>query len=95
MAAVAPRSGGTAVAATGAGLLALAVALYATQLSRAVGVVVASVAGVVLIAGLSTRWRSRWPHRSLLVAFAVVVAGLVVLGVWLLIVGLTTTPSSS
>ena len=73
-------------------MLALAVALYATQLSRTVGVVVAGVAGVVFIGGLSTRRRSRWPHRSLLLAFAVVVAGLAVLGVWLLIVGLTTTP---
>ena len=95
MAGIAPRNGGTAIAVAGAGLLALAVVLYTTELSRAVGVVLASVAAVVLIGGLATRWRSRWPHRSLLVAFAVVVAGLIALGVWLLVIALSTVPASA
>jgi hypothetical protein len=89
------RSGGSIVAAAGAGMVALAVVLYATGLSRAVGVVLGAVAAVVLIGGVSIRRRGRWPRRSFLLAFAVVVAGLAVVGVWALVIGLSTVPSAA
>jgi hypothetical protein len=95
MATLAPRQGGAAAAATGAGLLVLAVTLYLTELSRAVGVVVVGVAAVVVVGGLATRWRGRWPHRSLLIAFAVVVAGLVVLGVLTWLIALSSPVTSA
>jgi hypothetical protein len=95
MVTIASRQPGTAVTAAGAGLLLVAVALYVTELSRAVGVVVAGVAAVVVIGGLSTRWRGRWPHRGLLIGFAVVVASLVVLGVWTWLYALSSPPRSS
>jgi hypothetical protein len=95
MATITSREGGTVVAAAGAGLLVSAVALYLTELSRAVGVVVAGVAAVMVVSGLRTLWRGRWPHRGLLVAFAVVVAGLVALGVWTWLSALSSPPRSA
>jgi hypothetical protein len=83
------------VAAAGAGQLLLALALYLTGLSRAVGVVVAGVAAVVVVGGLRTLWRGRWPHRGLLIAFAVAVAGLVALGVCTWLVALSSPPRSA
>jgi hypothetical protein len=93
MATVTSRRGGTAAAA-GAGLLVVAGTLYTTGLSRAVAVVVAGVAAVTVVGGLSTLKRGRWPHRSLLIAFAVVVAGLIALGVGTWLYALSTPPRS-
>jgi len=81
-----PGAGGLVVGA-GALLAVVAVALYLTELSRAVGVVVGGVAAVLLPAGLGIRRADRWPPRVLVVLFVVVLIGLVALGVYLLIVG--------
>ena len=89
------RSGGGIVAAAGAGMVALAVVLYATGLSRAVGVVLGAVASVVLIGGVWVRRRGRWPRRSFLLAFAVVVTGLAAIGVWTLVIALSAVPTTA
>jgi hypothetical protein len=94
MATIVPRQGGAAVAATGAALLVLAMALYLTEPSRAVGVVVAGVAAVVVVGGLTTHWRGRWPDRGVVIAFALVVAGLVAVGLWTWLTALSSPPTS-
>jgi hypothetical protein len=95
MATISTRQAGTAAAAAGGGLLVVAVALYLTGLSRAVGVVVAGVATVLVLGGLGTLRRGRWPHRGLLIAFAVAVAGLVAFGVGTWLYALSSPPRSS
>jgi len=67
-------------------LLLTAVVLYLSELSRAVGVVLATVSPVVLGVGVSTYMRRRWPHRSVLIVLAVAAVVLVGVGVWTLII---------
>lgn len=74
-------------------MVALAVVLYATDLSRAVGVVLGAVAAVVLAGGLVVSRRGRSPHRRVLIAFALVLAGLIALGIWTLVIALSTAPT--
>ena len=66
-------------------LMSGAVVLYVSGLSRAVGVVIFPVGAVAAVAGLVMRRRGRWPGRLWVILYAVLVALLVVYGVWLLI----------
>lgn len=75
-----PEAGGRVVVRVGALLAAVAVALHLTQLSRAVGFVVGSVAAVLVVAGVGIGATRRWPPRSAVILFGIAVAGLVLLG---------------
>jgi predicted small integral membrane protein len=61
-------------------LAAVALALYVTQLSRAGGVVVGSVAAVLVVAGVGITAARRGPPRAAVILFAIVVLGLAVTG---------------
>lgn len=84
-------------AATWGGLLVLvaSAALYGTGLSRAVGVAIAPLGLLLLVGGLWTRRHGGLPHRALLAGVAALAVTLVVLGLWLLGVALTTEDTAS
>lgn len=65
-------------------LLLCALVLYVTELSRAVGVVVAVVGSATILGAYVARRRRAWPARHWLIAVAVLLVALMLYGVALL-----------
>ena len=80
--------------ASGAVSLALAVALYASGLSRAVGVVLLVLGAAALLAAAVVRARGAWPGRAWLVLVAVLLGLLATYGIAIWIYALA-TPNTS
>lgn len=66
-------------------MLLVAVVLYVSGLSRAIGVVIFPVGVVAAVAGLMMERWGIWPRRLWIILYAVLVALLAVFGAWLLI----------
>lgn len=79
-----PAYVGWAIAA-GLSLLVAAGALYISELSRAVGVVLAAVGCAVTFGAFAVNRRGAWPPRRWLLALAALLVALAGYGVWLLI----------
>ena len=84
-----------AVTAAGAGLVLVALMLYATELSRATGVAIMPFALCLFGAAIFARARDHWPSRSWLIAFGILVLAGLLYGLWLYIDGLMHPPMPS
>ena len=80
------------VVAAGVVLLLCAAVLYVSELSRAVGVVVAVVGSATILGAYVARRRRAWPARPWLIAVAVLLVALMSYGVALLIYGANHPP---
>ena len=80
------------VFAAGVVLLLGAAALYVSELSRAVGVVVAVVGSAIILGAYVARRRRAWPARPWLIAVAVLLVALMSYGVAMLIYGANHPP---
>ena len=80
------------VFAVGVVLLLGAAALYVSELSRAVGVVVAVVGSATILGAYVARRRGAWPSRPWLIAVAALLVALMSYGLALLIYGVSHPP---
>jgi hypothetical protein len=85
----APRVGGPAAALVGL-LLAMAVALAATEWSRAVAVVLTPLGAGRVLGGMWILARERWPGRVILISVGIVLVAVLAVGLWTLAVALQT-----
>lgn len=83
-----PASGGRALVVAGAVAAVVAVLLYVTALSRAVGVVVGGAALVAVGVGALTARSRRWPPRPVLHLLGAALVALVTLGILMFVLAL-------
>lgn len=84
-----------AVTTAGAVLILVALALYATQLSRAAAVAILPFAVCLVGGALFARDRGHWPTRPWLLAFALLAFAALAYGLMLYLYGQTHPPAAS
>lgn len=88
-----PR-GTIAVGGLAIGLMIVAVVLYSTSVSRAVGLVVLAIGSCLLGAAMFARSRGQWPSLAWRVGFLILVAAAAAYGIWLAIYASQQVPVS-
>jgi RsiW-degrading membrane proteinase PrsW (M82 family) len=88
-----PASGGRAILVVGAVTGAVAALLYASSLSRAVGVVLGVIAVAAVVLGVITERRRQWPPRPVRYVIAAALVVVAIVGIVTLVYSLTTRSS--